>query len=188
MIEVNDMVNELGFEGLFSCFWKSSRGALSNDVVRPFKTDFDVVNMVATLPRNHHIHVYLEDRVVLYGDNRDNPNNEPPIQVASNTDSELELQNKPKARDEGDSELEVQKEPEARDEGYSSTGLDMQGDDSESSDSDFHESEYETVEDDDHVYEGIVDFEIESDLGLVEGCNGGQADGVSSLDVLYGVR
>ena len=172
MIEVNDMVNELGFEGLLSCFWKSSGGTLSNDVVRPFKTDFDVVNMVAILPRNHHIHVYLEDRAVLYRGNGDNPDNEPPIQVASDIDSELEVQN----------------EPEARDEGYSSTGLDMQGDDSDSSDSDFHESEYETVENDDHVYEGIVDFEIENDLGSVEGCNGGQADGVSALDVLYGVR
>ena len=59
MIEVNDMVNELGFEGLLSCFWKSSGGALSNDVVRPLKTYFDVVNMVATMSRNHHIHVYL---------------------------------------------------------------------------------------------------------------------------------
>ena len=91
MIEVNDMVNELGFKWLLSFFWKSSKGALSNDVVRPLKTDFDVVNMVATLPRNHHIHVYLEDRVVLYGDNRDNPNNEPPIQVASDTENEPEV-------------------------------------------------------------------------------------------------
>ena len=152
------------------------------------KTDFEMVNMVATMLRNHHIHVYLEDKAVLYGGNEDNPNNEPLIQVVSNIDSEPELQNEPKARDEGDSELEVQKEPEARDEGYSSIGLDMQGDDSDNSDSDFHESEYETVENDDHVYEGIVDFEIENDLGSVEGCNGGQADGVSALDVLYGVR
>ena len=82
----------------------------------------------------------------------------------------------------------MQNEPEAKDEGHSSTGLDMQGDDSDSSNSNFHESEYETVEDDDHVYEGIVDFEIESDMGSIEGCNGGQANRVSALDVLYGVR
>ena len=128
--------------------------------------------MVVTLLRNHHIHVYLEDKAILYRGNGDNPDNEPPIQVASNTDSESEVQN----------------ESEARDEGYSSTSLDMQGGDSDSSDSDFHESEYETVENDDHVYEGIVDFEIENDLGSVEGCNGGQADGVSALDVLYRVK
>ena len=48
--------------------------------------------------------------------------------------------------------------------------------------------EYETIEDDDHVYEGIVNFKIESDLGSVEGCNGGHVDGVNALDVLYGVR
>ena len=131
-----------------------------------------MVNMVATLPRNHHIHVYLKDMTVLYRGNRDNPDNEPPIQVASDTDSEPKVQNEPKARDEG----------------YSSTGLDMQRDNSDSSDSDFHKSEYETVKDDDHVYEGIVDFEIESDMGSVEGCNDGQVDGVSALDVLYGVK
>ena len=157
MIGVNDMVNELGFEGLLSYFWKSSRGALSNDVVRPLKTNFDVVNMVATLPRNHHIHVYLEDMAVFYGGNGDNPDNEPPIQVALDTGSELEVQN----------------EPEARDEGYSSTCLDMQGNDSDNSDSDFHKSEYDTEEYDDHVYKGIVDFEIECDMGSGEGCNGG---------------
>ena len=141
-------------------------------MVRPLQTDFDVVNMVATLPRNHHIHVYLKDKVVLYGGNGDNPDNEPPIQVALDTGSELEMQN----------------EPEARDEGYSSTGLDIQGDDSDSFDSDFHESVFDIEKDDDHVHEGIVDFEIESDMGSGEGCNGGLVDGVSALDILYGVR
>ena len=65
--------------------------------------------MVATLPRNHHIHVYLKDKAVLYGGNGDNPDNEPPIQVALDIDNEPEMQN----------------EPETRDEGYSSPGLDM---------------------------------------------------------------
>ena len=132
-----------------------------------------MVNMVATMLRNHHIHVYLEDKAVLYGGNEDNPNNEPLIQVVSNIDSEPEVQNEPKARDESDSELEVQKEPEARDEGYSSTGLDMQGDDNESFDSYFHESEYDMKEDDDHVYEDNVDVGIERDMGSGERCSGG---------------
>ena len=114
--------------------------------------------MIATLPRNHHIHVYLKDKVVLYGGNGDNLDNEPPIQVASDIDSETEIENAPKARDEG----------------CSFTGLDMQGDDSESSDSDFHESEYAMGEDnDDYVYEGNVDVGIEKDKGSSERCSGG---------------
>ena len=46
-----------------NCYWKYGGGALNHDVVRALKTDFDVVNMIATLPRNHYIHLYLEDRV-----------------------------------------------------------------------------------------------------------------------------
>ena len=39
------------------------RGAFNHDVVRPFQIDFDVLNMVATLPKNHYIYLYLEDRI-----------------------------------------------------------------------------------------------------------------------------
>ena len=47
--------------------------------------------MVSTISKNHHIHVYLDDRAILYGGNGDNPNNEPPIQVASDTENEPEV-------------------------------------------------------------------------------------------------
>ena len=70
MIEVNDMINELMYERLISCFWKSFKEALSNDVVRPLIIDFDVVNMVASMLRNHYMYVYLKDMVVLCGSNR----------------------------------------------------------------------------------------------------------------------
>ena len=42
MIEVTDMINELRFEGRMRCFRKSSRGALSKDVVMALASDFDV--------------------------------------------------------------------------------------------------------------------------------------------------
>ena len=38
MIEIIDMINELGFEGTMRCFWKSLGGALINNVVRPLLT------------------------------------------------------------------------------------------------------------------------------------------------------
>ena len=63
--------------------------------------------------------------VILYACNGDNPDNELPIQVASNTDNELDVQNELEAKDEGDSEPEVQNEPEVRDKGCSFTSLDM---------------------------------------------------------------
>ena len=43
-------------------------------------------------------------------------------------------------------------------------------------------------DDDDYVYKVNIDLGIKRDMGSGEGCNGGQADGVSALDVLYGVR
>ena len=75
MIEVTDMINELWFKGRMRCFWKSSKGGFSNDVVRPLVSDFDVVNMVATIPRNHYLHMNLDDK--------GNGGNEPPIKVDS---------------------------------------------------------------------------------------------------------
>ena len=60
---------------------------MNHDVVRALKTDFDMVNMIATLFRNHYIHLYLEDRVE---DNVDDGfvEQEPEINIAFDTETE----------------------------------------------------------------------------------------------------
>ena len=48
---------------------KLSKGALRPDDVRPLRIDSDVLNIVATILRNHYLHVYLEE--VMVGDDND---------------------------------------------------------------------------------------------------------------------
>ncbi|XVF86163.1 hypothetical protein PTKIN_Ptkin18bG0018100 [Pterospermum kingtungense] len=61
------MVKELGIQGVVHCFWKAFDGQLSVENVRPLKINSDAVNMIATMPTDHYIHVYLEIE-----DDRDN--------------------------------------------------------------------------------------------------------------------
>ena len=87
----------------------------------------------------------------------DSAYNEPPIEVASNTDSETKIETKAKARDEGCSSI-----------GFRDEDVDMQGYDSQSSAFDFHESEYDMEDDNDYVYEVNVDLGFERDMGSGE--------------------
>ena len=87
MIEINDMIEQLGYTRVMNCYWKDGGGALNHDVVKALKTDFDVVNMIATFFKNHYIHVYLEDKVE---DNVDDgfAEQEPEINIVFDTETE----------------------------------------------------------------------------------------------------
>ena len=80
MIEINDMIQQLGYLGPMTCYWRLSWRALKVDDLRPLRIDFDVVNMIATLPKNHYLHVYLEEDMVR-SDN--DVHQEPPIEVVT---------------------------------------------------------------------------------------------------------
>ncbi|KAL4362749.1 hypothetical protein GQ457_04G007640 [Hibiscus cannabinus] len=60
MLEVYDMVKELGYNSPQEIYWQSPGGVLS---VNPLKTDSDVLSMLATMPRNKYAHVYLQEIV-----------------------------------------------------------------------------------------------------------------------------
>ncbi|KAK8694360.1 hypothetical protein V6N13_071914 [Hibiscus sabdariffa] len=60
MLEVYDMVRELGYNRPQEIYWQSPCGVLS---VNPLKTDSDVLSMLATMPRNKYAHVYLQEIV-----------------------------------------------------------------------------------------------------------------------------
>ncbi|KAL4341483.1 hypothetical protein GQ457_08G028060 [Hibiscus cannabinus] len=60
MLEVFDMVKELGYNSPQEIYWQSPSGVLN---VNPLKTDSDVLSMLATMPRNKYAHVYLQEIV-----------------------------------------------------------------------------------------------------------------------------
>ncbi|KAK8701954.1 hypothetical protein V6N13_020329 [Hibiscus sabdariffa] len=60
MLEVYDIIKELGYNRPQEIYWQSPGGVLS---VKPLKTDSDVLSMFATIPRNKYAHVYLQEIV-----------------------------------------------------------------------------------------------------------------------------
>ncbi|KAK8618023.1 hypothetical protein V6N13_080922 [Hibiscus sabdariffa] len=60
MLEIYDMVKELGYNSPQEIYWQSPAGVLS---VNPLKTDSDVLSMLATMPRNKYANVYLQEIV-----------------------------------------------------------------------------------------------------------------------------
>ncbi|KAK8614013.1 hypothetical protein V6N13_122392 [Hibiscus sabdariffa] len=56
MIEVYDMVKDLGYNSPQEIYWQSPGGVLS---VNPLKTDSDVLSMLATMPRNKNVETEL---------------------------------------------------------------------------------------------------------------------------------
>ncbi|KAL4304601.1 hypothetical protein GQ457_10G004540 [Hibiscus cannabinus] len=58
MLEVYDMVKELGYNSPQEIYWQSPGGVLSDN---PLKTDSDVLSMLATMPKNKYAHVYLQE-------------------------------------------------------------------------------------------------------------------------------
>ncbi|XP_039039206.1 uncharacterized protein LOC120177009 [Hibiscus syriacus] len=58
MLEMYDIVEELGYSGLWHLFWKQSGHKFT---VKPLRTDCDIISMLEDMPRNRHIHLYLEE-------------------------------------------------------------------------------------------------------------------------------
>ncbi|KAE8722753.1 hypothetical protein F3Y22_tig00013680pilonHSYRG00033 [Hibiscus syriacus] len=58
MLEMYDIVEELGYSGLWHLFWKQSRYKFT---VKPLRTYCDIISMLEDMPRNRHIHLYLEE-------------------------------------------------------------------------------------------------------------------------------
>ncbi|GMI76239.1 hypothetical protein HRI_001293200 [Hibiscus trionum] len=60
MLEIDDMIRELGYSTPHDIYWQKSGGVLK---VSPLKSDSDVLSMLAALPRQKYVHVYLEEIV-----------------------------------------------------------------------------------------------------------------------------
>ncbi|KAE8735657.1 hypothetical protein F3Y22_tig00000340pilonHSYRG01097 [Hibiscus syriacus] len=58
MLEMYDIMEELGYSGLWHLFWKQSGHKFT---VKPLRTDCDIISMLEDMPRNRHIHLYLEE-------------------------------------------------------------------------------------------------------------------------------
>ncbi|KAL4369679.1 hypothetical protein GQ457_05G019940 [Hibiscus cannabinus] len=60
ILELYDMVKELGYTTLHNMYWKQPWGMLR---ITPLKTEIDVLSMLGCLPRNKYVHVYIEESV-----------------------------------------------------------------------------------------------------------------------------
>ncbi|XVF74175.1 hypothetical protein PTKIN_Ptkin13bG0039000 [Pterospermum kingtungense] len=152
MLEIHDMIKELGYEESMMCFWRTSRGALRADAVRQLINDFNVVNMVATIPRNRYLHMYL------VGDGGQ-AQEEPHIQLASDIEEESGTKH-------------VEETAQGSDVGNRARVHGRNDDDQ--ANSDFHESDYDMEDDDDNNCEVNIDIRIQSDEpGHTTGNNSG---------------
>ncbi|KAK8659317.1 hypothetical protein V6N13_029523 [Hibiscus sabdariffa] len=60
MLEVDDMVKELGYNRLVEMYWQEPCGVLK---LTPVKIDYDVLSMLGGMPRSKYVHVYLQEIV-----------------------------------------------------------------------------------------------------------------------------
>ncbi|KAK8626734.1 hypothetical protein V6N13_134366 [Hibiscus sabdariffa] len=60
MLEMYDIVDELGVFGKYTLYWKHPGGSLN---VKHLRTDSDILLMLNSLPRNRQLHVFLEEDV-----------------------------------------------------------------------------------------------------------------------------
>ncbi|KAL4347998.1 hypothetical protein GQ457_17G020520 [Hibiscus cannabinus] len=60
MLEIHDMIKELGYATPYNLYWQKSWGILK---VSPLRTDSDMLTMLGSLPRQKYIHVYIEENV-----------------------------------------------------------------------------------------------------------------------------
>ncbi|KAL4333847.1 hypothetical protein GQ457_07G010930 [Hibiscus cannabinus] len=60
ILELDDMVKELGYTTPHNMYWKQPWGMLK---ITPLKTEFDMLSMLGCLPRNKYVHVYIEENV-----------------------------------------------------------------------------------------------------------------------------
>ncbi|KAK8691671.1 hypothetical protein V6N13_075171 [Hibiscus sabdariffa] len=60
MLEMYDIAEELGYNGMFNMYWKQPGVKL---IVKPLRTDSDVISMLGTMPKHKQLHVYLEEIV-----------------------------------------------------------------------------------------------------------------------------
>ncbi|XVF79764.1 hypothetical protein PTKIN_Ptkin15bG0015800 [Pterospermum kingtungense] len=85
MLEIWDMQKQLGYDPVGTrVFWRTAGGALRADCIRPLLVDFDVLNMVAVMPRNRYLHVFIVQ------DEAEDVEHQPPISVADESESEHE--------------------------------------------------------------------------------------------------
>ncbi|KAK8676192.1 hypothetical protein V6N13_034245 [Hibiscus sabdariffa] len=61
MLEMYDIVEELGVSGNYTLYWKQPGGSLN---VKHLRTDCDILLMLNDMPRNGHMHVFLEEEAV----------------------------------------------------------------------------------------------------------------------------
>ncbi|KAK8594979.1 hypothetical protein V6N13_015888 [Hibiscus sabdariffa] len=61
MIEMYDIVDELGYSGRYVLYWRQPGKKFS---VKNLRTDSDIIAMVQDMSRNRHILVYLEEEVI----------------------------------------------------------------------------------------------------------------------------
>ncbi|KAL4308358.1 hypothetical protein GQ457_01G018380 [Hibiscus cannabinus] len=60
MLEIHDMIKELGYATPYNLYWQKPGGILK---VSPLRTDSDMLTMLGALPRQKYIHVYIEENV-----------------------------------------------------------------------------------------------------------------------------
>ncbi|KAL4335956.1 hypothetical protein GQ457_07G018510 [Hibiscus cannabinus] len=60
MLEIHDMIKELGYATPYNLYWQKPWGILK---VSPLRTDSDMLTMLGALPRQKYIHVYIEENV-----------------------------------------------------------------------------------------------------------------------------
>ncbi|KAK8655674.1 hypothetical protein V6N13_108246 [Hibiscus sabdariffa] len=60
ILELDDMLKELGYTTLHNMYWKQPGGMLR---ITPLKPEIDVLSMLGCLPRNKYVHVYIEENV-----------------------------------------------------------------------------------------------------------------------------
>ncbi|XVF47204.1 hypothetical protein PTKIN_Ptkin03bG0090300 [Pterospermum kingtungense] len=146
MLDIWDMMEELGYAPTgMKVFWRIFGGCLRLDTVRPLVSDFDVLNLVASMPRNRYLHIWLVQTRVEDGGNVED---EPPIEMAFESENEDEGQNAVgtgtlEGEDENVVDVEVENAEDRRE---------NEADD-EQSVSDFYESDYDMVDPDDNMVE-----------------------------------
>ncbi|XVF53594.1 hypothetical protein PTKIN_Ptkin05aG0110700 [Pterospermum kingtungense] len=177
-----------------TCYWKCFGGALRTESIRLLKTDFDIVNMTATIPRNCYLHLYFVTGNV-------SPRNGSNVEVNSDLDTDIKIidefmdvQVEAEVRDEGEVETKVRDEGEVetkvRDAQVETEAMDVQVeieveakvrgattvDEEEETDDEFHEPEYDMNDDDDQDYEVNIDLGLEREMGAAEGINNEMGD------------
>ncbi|XVF44204.1 hypothetical protein PTKIN_Ptkin02bG0102200 [Pterospermum kingtungense] len=170
MLEIMDMIKELGlsFDDT-RCFWKCFGGALSHSSIRPLISDFDVLNLIATIPRNHNSHVYLVSTEVNGHGSPVNVSFESEVQNESQSREEAETVERSGIDPDFDAKTDGIPQTEAvrREKAQQYTGKEETDDENDlDSDVDFHQSDYDMEDDDNQAHEVHVDLGIEDDLGL----------------------